>query len=197
MQGASVPPHCHAMTYFEDAAQLGAEIAAFVAEGLSVGQPALILTSPEHHVAIAAELRARGIDVASAVAAGDLQLADAEETLAGLIGENGLPDAAVYHRNVGRVVQDLLDGRSGPVRIFGDMVDLLWQRGQYDAAMRIELLSNQLAVLHPISVICGYSMGHFFKKTQKLTAVEQLHGRIHEPRSVAHDRGDRRRRSAR
>jgi hypothetical protein len=177
------------MSYFDDPGQLGAGIATFVAEGLSVGEPAVVLTRPAHHALITAELYARGVDVEAAIAAGDLLLLDAEETLATLMNGSDMPDAAIYHRNVGAVVSSLLRGRPGPVRIFGDMVDLLWQRGQYDAAIRVELLSNELAVLQPISVICGYSIGHFLKRTEKLQQVEQLHGRMHETSAVVHDRG--------
>lgn len=195
MPDGSVPAHCHAMSYFPDPGQLAAEIASFVAEGLKAGEPAIVLTRPQHHALIAAELHTRGVDVDAAALAGDLLLLDAEQTLQDLMHGSDMPDAVLYHRAVGSAVASVLRGRPGPVRIFGDMVDLLWQRGQHDAAIRIEMLSNQLAVLHPISVICGYSMGHFLKRTQKLQQVEKLHGRIHEPRAVAHDRGVPRRRS--
>jgi hypothetical protein len=87
-----------------------------------------------------------------------------------------LPNAARYHENIGTAVAQLLRGRPGPLRIFGDMVDLLWQRGEYEAAIKIEILSNQLAALQPISVICGYSMGHFLKTATRLEEVRALHG---------------------
>lgn len=181
------------MSYFADEAQLGAEVAAFVAEGLQRGEPAIVLTCPAHRAGIAEELRRRAIDLEAAVREGDLLLMDAEEMLATLMNGGDMPDAAIYHRDVGAAVASLLRGRPGPVRIFGDMVDLLWRRGQHDAAIRIEMLSNQLAVLHPVTVICGYSMGHFIKRTEKLERVEQLHGRLHQGGAVgrgavAHDR---------
>lgn len=105
-------------------------------------------------------------------------MADAEKTL-GLLMPTGTIDDRRYHDTVGAVVTQLLRGRPGPVRIFGDMVDLLWQRGDYDNAIHIEMLSNQLAVLQPISVICGYSMGHFLKTAARLDIATKLHGRIH------------------
>lgn len=181
---ASIPPYCHAISFFQDQRQLCGEVASFAAEGFALDQPALIVTNEAHRTGIVRELRRRDVDVERLVGDGNLLLLDAEETLAGLL-RGGLPDGGLYHRNVGDACRLLLRGRPGPLRIFGDMVDLLWQRGEYDAAVRIERLSNELAVLQPISVICGYSMGHFLKTAAKLELVRDLHGRVHEPGSVA------------
>jgi hypothetical protein len=43
------------------------------------------------------------------------------------------------------------------------MVDVLWRRGQTVAAVRLETLWNQLAQTHAFSLLCGYSMGNFYK----------------------------------
>ena len=176
-------PQCHTIGFFDSDAQLCAEVAAFVAEGFALDQPALVVTNEPHRQGITEELRARGVDVEAVIGDGDLLLLDAEETLAAIM-PGALPDADLYHGSVGSVVSQLLRGRPGPVRIFGDMVDLLWQRRQFDAAIRIEILSNQLALVQPISVICGYSMGHFLKTAQRLEAVTQLHGKVHKHRAV-------------
>jgi hypothetical protein len=123
------------------------------------------------------------VNVAAVVRAGDLLLLDAEETLAVLMND-GLPDGATYHHHVGEAVKQLLRGRPGPLRIFGDMVDLLWGRGQHEAAIRLEELSNELVAAQPLSVICGYSMGHFLKTASKRDLVQALHGRVHQLRRL-------------
>jgi hypothetical protein len=173
------PPQCHAISFFKDDDQLCGDVAAFVADGLEQGQPALIVTTEPHRLGITRRLLDSGIGVEEATARGDLLLVDAEETLAALM-HRGQVNSALYHDQVGSVLSGLLRDRPGPVRIFGDMVDLLWQRGDYDNAIRIELLSNELAILQPISVICGYSMGHFVKSASKLEVVTHLHGRVHD-----------------
>jgi len=43
------------------------------------------------------------------------------------------------------------------------MVDVLWREGQQDAAIRLEMLWNQLANTRKFSLLCGYSMGSFYK----------------------------------
>ena len=43
------------------------------------------------------------------------------------------------------------------------MVDVLWQDGLTAAAIRLEMLWNQLAMTHDFSLLCGYAMGSFYK----------------------------------
>ena len=52
------------------------------------------------------------------------------------------------------------------------MVDLLWQRGNADAAIRLEILWNQLASHYEFSLMCGYAVGHFYKETRDPRCVE-------------------------
>jgi DcmR-like sensory protein len=49
------------------------------------------------------------------------------------------------------------------VRACGEMVDVLWKRNQTAAATRVEMLWNELAQSHDFSLLCGYSMGNFYK----------------------------------
>ena len=43
------------------------------------------------------------------------------------------------------------------------MVDLLWKDGHEAAAIRLETLWNQLGSTHDFALLCGYSMGNFYK----------------------------------
>ncbi len=44
------------------------------------------------------------------------------------------------------------------------MVDVLWQEHLTVAAIRLEVLWNQLAMTHDFSLLCGYAMGSFYKE---------------------------------
>jgi hypothetical protein len=44
------------------------------------------------------------------------------------------------------------------------MVDVLWQRGKREAAIRLEVLWNELAQIESFSLLCGYAFGHFYKE---------------------------------
>jgi hypothetical protein len=43
------------------------------------------------------------------------------------------------------------------------MVDVLWKKGERDAAIRLEMLWNQLSHIEAFSLLCGYAMGDFYK----------------------------------
>ena len=49
------------------------------------------------------------------------------------------------------------------IRAYGEMVDVLWKDGKEAAAIRLEMLWNQLANTRKFSLLCGYSMGSFYK----------------------------------
>ena len=58
----------------------------------------------------------------------------------------------------------MFEGRADcKLRIFGQMVDVLWREGQQDAAIHLERLWNQLAHKQSFSLLCGYAMGDFYK----------------------------------
>jgi len=49
------------------------------------------------------------------------------------------------------------------VRIFGQVIDVLWQKGEHDAAIQLEMLWNQLARTETFSLLSTYAMGPFYK----------------------------------
>ena len=52
------------------------------------------------------------------------------------------------------------------------MVNLLWKDGLEAAAIRLETLWNELANTHDFKLLCGYSMGNFYKGA----AIEEIKG---------------------
>jgi hypothetical protein len=62
-----------------------------------------------------------------------------------------------------QAIERVCDGADGRVRIFGQMVDVLWQRGERNAAIQLEVLWNELAQTEAFSLLCGYAVGHFYK----------------------------------
>ena len=64
------------------------------------------------------------------------------------------------------------------VRAYGEMVDVLWQQGRTDVAIRVELLWNLLATSYGFDLLCGYSMGSFYKQTERLDEICRHHTRI-------------------
>jgi hypothetical protein len=153
----------HAVRFYQDTSSLCGIVAAFLSEGLTRGEPALVIASPEQRSGIAAALAAEGHDVELFRQAGFLFELDARETLARFMRDE-VPDRATFFAVIGGVLQQIADGRGArTVRAYGQMVDLLWQDGAHVAAVRVEVLWNQLAATHRFSLLCGYSMGNFYQ----------------------------------
>ena len=67
----------------------------------------------------------------------------------------GLPDADLFVRHVGKIVSHAAaDGT--PVRVFGEMVALLWAEHNVTAVMRLEELWNAYAEHAEFSLLCAY-----------------------------------------
>ena len=162
--------HFHAVRFYETRQSLCRMVAEFLGEGLIIGQPALVIATPEHGEGIVAELRARHFDTDKMTAAGDLLVLDAREVLSTFM-EDGFPDAARFNLSVPAEIGRVRAGRINvTVRAYGEMVDLLWKDGFTTAAVRLEMLWNQLAMTHDFSLLCGYAMGNFYKDA----AVEDI-----------------------
>jgi hypothetical protein len=155
--------HFHAVRFYESKASLARTVSDFLAEGLAHGQPALMIATPEHRDAVLQELRARHVDVDEAEAAGDVLVLDARQTLATFMVD-GVPDATLFKTHIPAAIDRLCRGRKNcTVRAYGEMVDVLWQDGLSAAAIKLEMLWNQLAMTHEFSLLCGYAMGTFYK----------------------------------
>jgi hypothetical protein len=158
--------HYHAVQFYKDEESLAGTVAQFLAEGINTGQPGLVIATPSHAETISRGLAKCGVDVQSLKATGELQFFDARKMLSSFMS-NGLPDHALFRSNVGEVIEQLCGSRPPcPIRAYGEMVDLLWQDGNADGAIKVEILWNQLAAAYDFSLLCGYAVGHFYKETR-------------------------------
>jgi hypothetical protein len=166
--------HFHAVRFYDSPESLARIVAAFMAEGFTAHEPALAIATPEHRIAIEAALRAKGWDVDALLAAGDLSLLDADETLSRFMVD-GMPDSRRFEEVASQALEHACRGRRNcTIRAYGEMVDVLWKRNQTVAAIRLEMLWNKLATTHDFSLLCGYAMGNFYKDAQR-SEVRQLH----------------------
>jgi hypothetical protein len=150
-------------------------VADFLGDGIVAGQPVLVIATTKHRDALTAELKARGFNVERLIRDGSLTMSDAQETLARFMLD-GMPDTDRFHRFVTATLERVTRGRGDcVVRAYGEMVDVLWRAGQCDAAIRLEMLWNDLSKTHTFSLLCGYSMGHFYKHTVGFQAVCDQH----------------------
>jgi DcmR-like sensory protein len=173
--------HRHAVQFYGSDDSLFSTVAGFLSEGLVAGQPALLIATAPHRAAIIEQLTGRLVDVAAAQGRGELVLLDAHETLSTFMTADA-PDAELFEREIGGVIERTLHGRARTVlRAYGEMVDVLWKEGRTEAAIKLEILWNKLALKYSFSLMCGYAMGNFFKKAEQYQEVCRQHTHVLEP----------------
>ena len=156
----------HGVQVYEEAADLADSVAGFLVAGFERDQPGVIVATPEHMSLFAERLGARGWEFERAESAGLLVTADAEETLAAVVGRNGI-DRERLERSVGEIFDRVQGGPdTRPVRVFGEMVDLLCRDGRSGTADELERLWNVLAKTRRFSLLCGYRLDIFDLQTQ-------------------------------
>ena len=172
--------HFHAVRFYEDSHSLCRIVSGFIAEGLALDQPALIIGTRTHIIQIEQNLRAATIDVDTLKKKGDLLLLDAHQTLATFM-VHGVPDPDFFKAAATSALDQVAHGRKKTIRAYGEMVDVLWKEGNTSGAIKLEMLWNQLANTHDFSLLCGYAMGNFYKDASILEVCQ------HHTHTVADD----------
>jgi hypothetical protein len=89
-----------------------------------------------------------------------------------------MPDAARFEATMGELVSRAAQGPR-ELRIYGEMVAVLWDQGNVAAAIALEDLWNDLATRHPFSLFCAYPVSAFdTEKTEQFRKVCGQHSRV-------------------
>jgi signal transduction histidine kinase len=155
----------HVVQFCDDDRALTVAAAGFLAEGIASGQPAVAFATAARREGILECLRARGLDVDYLERESRLTIHDARATLTALMLDD-MPDPHKFSRTIVPAIERLRAANEGAIiRAFGEMVSLLWEDGNTKAAVRLEELWNELAVVHPIALLCSYAGGEFLTST--------------------------------
>ena len=149
-------PTDHRVQIYEHDDDLMSEVISFVETGLRFDEAVVVLATKDHRDALDAGLAGSGLDPDYARASGRLVCLDAAEVLETITdGSTVRPEAfmAVVGSLVARAGRD-----ARPVRAFGEMVALLWDRGQVDAALELESLWGVLVEDRKLALHCAYPL---------------------------------------
>ncbi len=149
----------HFVQFYETDAFLLDSLSGFIDTGLAEGGACIVLATKAHRESLEERLKSHGLDLAAAQTQGDYISLDAAEALSKFM-VNGLPDPERFALVFGDMIMRAAEGRHH-VRVFGELVALLWADGKRAAAIRLEELWNDLGKLHPFSLFCAYPMHDF------------------------------------
>jgi signal transduction histidine kinase/ActR/RegA family two-component response regulator len=153
----------HFVQFYETDTFLIDSLSSFISTGLTAGDGAVVLATDPHLKSLDKRLSEIGIDVDSHRASGQFFCMDAEQALHELRKDGGI-SWEHFDGYVGGIISQVTQRGKRPVRIFGELVALLWAEGKYDAAIELEQQWNELKQKTPFSLYCAYPMGDIGKK---------------------------------
>lgn len=168
----------HALRLFDSPKNRAAAIASYVREGLLSGGSVLVVATPANWQQTTATLERDGFDVQSAISQGRLTILDASETLAQFM-QGETPDPQKLQMVMGRLI-DLLAQQPGRLRVYGEMVDVLAECGNFRGAHRLEELWNELSARIPFDLFCGYTSERFgdMRTAPELKSICDAHSEV-------------------
>lgn len=131
----------------------------FVHGGLVKGEAVIVIATAAHRDALYGRLQARGLDLPRAIATDQYIALDAADTLAKFM-THGWPDPACFRPLVRGLLERARLGHAR-VRAFGEMVAVMWARGEQAAALHLERLWHELCRAEDFSLLCAYPRSGF------------------------------------
>ena len=144
----------HVVLFYQDEQELAVQVTEYLLPAVTGGGAAIVVGTPDHRRSFAEHLAGAGADVAAARERGSYLELDASETIRGfMVGDR--PDPAGFWQAASPLLRRAAKAGQ-PVRVFGEMVSLLWDAGLVNAAIEVEVMWNELGGQHPFSLLCAY-----------------------------------------
>jgi signal transduction histidine kinase len=186
---ARAHPHDHLVVFYDADPFLTGQVVDFLAPSLEGDDAAMVFATPDHLAAFSSCLADRGL----APDHDRLLMVDADEVLA-RISVDGQVDGDRFRAIVGGLIDDQA-ARGRKVHAFGELVALMWQRGDVTGALELESLWNELATTRPFSLFCGYPTTAFAAEedTAAFRSIIDTHSAVIPAESYSElgDHGDR------
>jgi len=143
----------HAVQFYAHDDELARGVSTYLDEALTSRETAIVVATAAHRRAFEARI-GTAAEISAARAHGDLITVDAAEMIdLFLIGRQ--PDPSGLELVIGGLIRQALStGR--PVRVYGEMPAVLWDRGHVGAALELERLWTDLGQRLLVSSLCGY-----------------------------------------
>lgn len=160
----------HFAQFYDTDAFLLNSLSDFVGAGLGAGDAVILVATEAHRASLDALLVSRGVDLSEARASGRYLSLDAAETLAQFTVA-GVPDGERFAAVIGGLISEAAT-KGRRLRVFGEMVALLWAEGKCTEAIKLEELWNGLIKTHPFLLFCAYPMSGFGKEALATPLVD-------------------------
>ena len=135
-------------------------VALFAGSGLDNNEAVVIIATEPHCELVKHRLQSEGFDIKHLQQTNQFICAVAQDVLARFMVD-GVPDPELFRVTVDELIEKARkrssDAPRKRVRLFGEMVSLLW-RVDVLAAARLEELWNEAIEKHSVSLLCAYAL---------------------------------------
>jgi len=153
----------------------------FIGNGLRNGESAIVIATATHLHGLEKRMRQNGVDVDQARAENRYVPRLAEETLAEFMVKDW-PDEALFVEAMGNLITLARGESDRKVRAFGEMVAILWARGNHAATIHLELLWSKVLKAEKFPLFCAYPRDTFAKNaTESIVEICRIHSRVAPP----------------
>jgi signal transduction histidine kinase len=155
--------HSHTVHFYEHQSAFLDNLSDFAGKTLHAGHALVLVLTQEHRQGLVDRLAQTGLDIQLFANEDRFITLNAEETLAQFMVE-GWPDKSLLCEAAESVLlraKAAAQRSSGAVAVFGEMVALLSEQGNHDAAIYLEKLWDDLRRHHSLILRCAYPLACF------------------------------------
>jgi PAS domain S-box-containing protein len=150
----------HLVQFYEQDAFLIEQAVEFIAARPDSDHTGIIIATQPHHEAIQQRLASLTEGRPASSSRRRIIALDARATLEEIVVLGHLHQGR-FTDLIGGLINQVTEGGRKPVRVFGEMVALLWADGEHETALQLEELWNQLGAVHRFSLFCAYPIQGF------------------------------------
>jgi hypothetical protein len=154
-----IAPCEHVVQIYENDESFLQLLTGFVSGGINAGECAVVIATAAHLEALEKRLAASGRPIASLICENLYVPLDAGKTLSKFM-INDWPDENLFNKAINEVIVSA-KGNGRKIRAFGEMVAILWAKGQVGATVRLEHLWNKFCENEAFSLFCAYPESGF------------------------------------
>jgi MEDS: MEthanogen/methylotroph, DcmR Sensory domain len=150
-----IAPTDHVLQIYENDEVFLDTLTAFVGAGINSNDSCIVIATDDHLQALQRNLERHAIHVADLIADNMFIPLNAEEVLSRFMVKDW-PDENLFNQTVSWVLRKARGRTNRKVRAFGEMVAILWARGNYAATVHLEHLWNKFCAKEAFCLFCAY-----------------------------------------
>ncbi len=156
---AEIAPTEHVVQIYENDDKFLDLLLGFVSAGIEAEECTIVIGTSIHLASLNAKLALNGFNVDQIIHDAYYVPMDAEDALSKFM-VNGWPDENLFNHLVTTLISRA-KRESRSVRAFGEMVAILWAKGQVGATVRLEQLWNKFCEKEAFCLFCAYPQSGF------------------------------------